>query len=231
MVCLQEVWEEWIIKNLKLKKKPLERGVFWYNAAMDNNAVRQGYNQIAEAYLKNRDQFKNQKYLDKLIALLPKGSTILDIGCGAGMPIDLYLVQHGYKIIGIDISEKQIELAKANVPQGDFSVRDMSTLKKREFTVDAVISFYAIFHISREQHIALFGKIKSFLSPGGLLLVTMGSSDWVGSEDFYGTEMSWSHYDATMNKQIVESAGFSILESEIDTSGGEKHLVILAKEK
>ncbi len=198
---------------------------------MNNDSVRQGYNKIAETYLKNRDQFKNQKHLDKLVLLLPKGSTILDIGCGAGKPIDSYLVTRGYKVIGIDISEKQIALAKKNVPQGKFAVRDMSTLKDGEYAVDATVSFYAIFHIPRKQHAALFKKINSFLPRGGLLLVTMGSSDWVGSEDFHGTQMSWSHFDAETNKKIVENAGFEIIESEIDTSGGEKHLVVLAKKK
>ncbi len=57
---------------------------------MDNDSVRKGYNKIAKTYLKNRDQFKNQKYLEKFIELLPKGSSVLDIGCGAGVPIDSY---------------------------------------------------------------------------------------------------------------------------------------------
>ena len=64
----------------------------------------------------------------------------------------------------------------------------------------------------------------------GLLLVTMGSSDWVGTEkDFFGGEMSWSHYDANSNKELIKKAGFKIIFEEIDTSGNEKHLVVLAK--
>lgn len=197
---------------------------------MLNDKVRKGYNKIADQYLQYRDQFKNNKHLDKLIELLPKGKTVLDIGCGAGVPIDSYLIDKGYCVVGIDISEKQIELAQKNVPQGKYERKDMSLLKDKEYNVDAVVSFYAIFHTSRENHLELLKKMYSFLNEGGFLLVTMGASDWVGTEnDFCGEEMSWSHYDAETNKKLIIQAGFTIVFDEIDTSGNEKHLVVLAK--
>lgn len=144
---------------------------------MTNDLVKQSYNKIAQNYLAGRDQFKNVKYLDKLNNLLRHNSTILDIGCGAGVPIDQYLVGKGHKVIGIDISEKQIELAKKNVPEAKYIVKDMSNLKSGEYQVDAVVSFYAIFHTPREMHLDLLKKIYSFLNRGGYLLITMGSGE------------------------------------------------------
>ena len=93
---------------------------------MNNKFVKDAYNKIALDYSATRDQFKNLKYLEKLNTLLKPNSTILDIGCGAGVPIDKYFVDHGHKVIGIDISEKQIEMAKKNLPDGRFEVRDLS---------------------------------------------------------------------------------------------------------
>ena len=197
---------------------------------MNNDFVRRQYNKTADEYLRQRDAFKNNKYLDKLMALLPKGATILDIGCGAGIPIDSYLIKRGYKIIGIDISDKQIELAHKNVPEGRFERKDMSELKDREYSVNAIVSFYAIFHTPRENHLDLFRKMKTFIPIGGYILVTMGYSDWEGKENnFFGDEMEWSHYDADKNKEIIKQTGFQIIFNEIDTTGGEKHLVVIAK--
>lgn len=197
---------------------------------MTKNLVRQSYNKAAKDYLKNRDQFKSNKYLEKLIKLLKPGNKILDLGCGAGRPIAKFLMDRGFKVIGIDISEKQIKLAKENVPQAEFHAKDMDELKKEEYKVDAVVSFYAIFHIPREKHQDLFKKINSFLPKGGLILVTMGSTDWEGTEsDFHGAKMYWSHYDAGKNKEIVKKVGFKILLDKIDRSGGEKHQVIIAR--
>jgi len=162
---------------------------------MNNNFVKQGYEKVAENYLAARDQFKNDKYLEKFNGLLKSKFFSSWLGCGAGKPIDEFFINKGHRIIGVDISEKQIELARKNISQGDFKVEDISKLKTKEYVVDAVVSFYAIFHIKRETHKELFRKINSFLPKGGLILVTMGSSEWEGTEkDFHGAEMFWSHY-------------------------------------
>lgn len=199
---------------------------------MKAHLIKRGYNKAAADYLQHRDQFKNTKYLNQLASILQPGSKILDIGCGAGKPIDEYLVKKGFAVTGIDISERQIELAKKHVPQASFEVKNMSQLRSGEYHVDAVVSFYAIFHVPRETHATLFETIGSFLSKGGLLLVTMGSSEWEGSEEnFHGVKMYWSHYGSEKNKKIVQHAGFEILFDVLDTSGGEKHQIITAKKK
>ncbi len=199
---------------------------------MTNDLVKRGYNKIADNYLVGRDQFKSDKYLEKLNFLISPASTILDVGCGSGVPVDQYLIKKGHKIVGVDISERQIKLAKKNVPEGEYEVKDMSELKEREYKVDAVVSFYAIFHTPREQHLDILRKLKTFLTKNGYLLVTMGSSEWEGREEnFFGGEMFWSHYGAKENRMLLEKAGFKVLLDEIDETGREKHQVLLAQAK
>lgn len=197
-----------------------------------NDKVRRGYNQVAQRYfVQYKDRFKNEKHLNALVKRLsPKARTILDVGCGAGIPIDSYLVKRGLDVVGIDISEEQIKLARRNVPQASYQVMDMSQLTKGQFAVDAVVSFYAIFHTPRERHEHVLSVLRSFLQSGGLLLITMGANEWDGREtNFLGTEMYWSHYGVEKNKQLVEQAGFRLIWAKVDPAGGEKHLVILAE--
>lgn len=199
---------------------------------MNKGLIREGYNLAAEDYSRTRYKFNNSKYLNKLASLLNVNSTIFDIGCGAGIPIDKFFIDKGHEVIGVDVSGKQIGLARRNVPKAKFEVKDMSELKRSRYQVDAVISFYAIFHIPREEHQELFRKINSFLPTGGLLLVTMGSNEWEGTEDdFHGAEMWWSHFGPEKNRQIIENAGFEILLDEIDPSNNEKHQIIIAKKR
>jgi cyclopropane fatty-acyl-phospholipid synthase-like methyltransferase len=197
--------------------------------SMSKDLVRKGYNKIARKYMEVRDQFTNDRYLMMLNNLLKPNSKILDLGCGAGKPVDKFFIYHGHNLIGIDISEKQIKLAKRNTPQASYAVKDISDLRKGEYQVDAVVSFYTILHLPRETHQELFDKINSFLPEGGLALVTMASSEWEGIEDFYGVDMYFSHYGTKKNRAIIETAGFEVLLDEIDTSGGERHQVILAR--
>lgn len=195
-----------------------------------NQKVHEGYNKSAKAYSSVfRDQFKNNKHLELLIERLKSGAKVLDVGCGGGKPIDSYLVQRGFEVIGFDISEEQIKLAKLNVPEAQYSVMDMSDLKEGQFQVDAVVSFYALFHIPREQHLHILQLFRTFVKTNGLILLTMGADDWEGKEDdFCGAEMYWSHYGAEKNLDIVEQSGFKVIFSEIDTAGNEKHLIVLA---
>ena len=123
-----------------------------------------------------------------------------------------------------------IELAKKNVPEAEYMVADMTELKEGEYAVDAVVSFYAIFHTPRETHQGLLQKINSFLGKGSLLLITMGSYDWEGKEEnFYGTEMFWSHYGPEINRKLVQNAGFEVFVDEIDGTGNERHQILLAR--
>ncbi len=197
---------------------------------MNRSLVKDGYNQAAEAYLRERDQFKNNRFLEKLTQLIRPQATVLDLGCGSGSPIDRYLVDRGFRVIGLDISERQIELAQSLVPEATFAVRDISALRAGEFSVDAIVSFYAIFHLPRESHEGLFRTLKTFLSPGGFILVTMGASEWEGLEtDFCGAPMWWSHYGPQENAALIHRSGFEIVHDEIDDSGGEKHQIVLAR--
>lgn len=194
--------------------------------------VRRGYDAAAESYSAERDQFESQKHLERFRALIPPPGEVLDVGCGSGIPVDRYLVEEGYSVTGIDLSPKQIELAKGSVPGAHFEVMNMLDLRSGQYDVDGILSFYAIFHTPRERHEELLNTLASFLRPGGVMLITMGASDYEGTEeDFHGVEMYWSHYDPPRNRELVEKAGLTVVSDEIDEGGSEHHQVIIARRR
>ena len=196
---------------------------------MDNDAVREGYERIADTYVAQRDQFKSLRHLSRFADLLLPGRSVLDIGCGGGLPADAYLVDHGFQVHGLDISSRMIEIARENVPTATYDIADMTELHPDQFAVDGILSLYAIFHTRRERHGELLETFASFLSPGRAMLITMGANQWEGTEDFHETEMSWSHFDAATNSNLVERTGFQVIVDEIDHSAGEQHQVIIAR--
>lgn len=177
---------------------------------LNADRVRAGYDRIAAEYAALRDHDSSLPFLQRLDADLAPGSLVLDLGCGAGVPVDRWLIDRGHRVIGLDISDAMLDLARRNVPEADYRRRDMAALADGEFAVDAVVSFFAMFHLDRRRHRDLLRRIRSYLPVGGSLLVTTGRSDWEGEEDFLGVPMQWSHFDRAANRQLIADSGMEI---------------------
>ena len=201
--------------------------------------VKKGYdsNKYSDFYRKSKKMNRFEKlYFDTLINNLPKKSAILDLGCGTGMPYDLYLsTNSGYDIKGIDISEAHINMAKKNISKGNYIKGDFTKYDFQNEKYDAVIAIYSIFHIPREEHNKLIKKIHKYLKKNGYILITMGVRETDGIEiedDFCGnTRMAWSHYDYKKNIELINNNGFRIIkyDNENDFGSDEHHLWILAQ--
>lgn len=182
---------------------------------------------MASQYLKERYLLRSDSYVHKFEELLPSQSFVLDLGCGAGAPVDDYLIKKGHLVTGIDISETQISLAKKYCPRGAFFVKDIMELTFGEYQVDGVISLYTFFHIPRERHGEMLKKVASFLPKGGKFLVSMGDDDFEGEHMLHGQKVWSSHFGPKRNRELVAQAGFDILLDVIDESGREIHQILL----
>lgn len=110
--------------------------------------VIEGYNKYSKEYAKARDG-KTEPSLKLLTDKIPDGSSVLDLGCGAGIPISKILSE-AFKVTGVDISEKQIALAKSYVPKANFIQSDILDFDIGNNQWDAIVSYYAIFHLSAD---------------------------------------------------------------------------------
>lgn len=200
--------------------------------------VERGYDQAAAAYAAARQREANPE-LDLVTTCLAPGSRVLDIGCGAGVPIAQTLAQQGHAVTGVDISGEQIRLARANVPGGTFHHADIMTMDFAAGSFAAVVSFYAIFHLPRGEHPELLRRVHRWLRWGGYLLatVTQAAEAAYTEDDFFGQTMYWSNFGLADYTEMLASLGFRLL--QMPTSGHgyaaeagappEVHPVILAQ--
>ncbi len=201
----------------------------------DKEIVRQGYNEIAQQYLDERnEELAEMKLIPDFIALIPQGGKILDAGCGGGYPFTK-LLSENFDVLGVDISEKQIELARKIAPKANFQCLDMTQLSFPDEYFNGIFSYYAIIHIPREEHFDLLVNFYRMLKPNGVALLTFHSKDDPGSyyDDFFDTNMFWSGFAAEKNIQMTKKAGFEIIWSKLigDSLGDSKHLFMLLKKK
>lgn len=184
--------------------------------------VRRGYDQIAEQYTewaKSVRGDERERYTKVLLEGLPPGASVLDLGCGNGDPVASQLAQR-FVVTGVDISERQIERAKANVPSAKFIQADMTQLKFPPAFFDGIATFYSITHVPRERHPALLGAIAEWLRPGGLLVASMSAGQLAGrvEDDWLGAPMYFSGYDPETNRQMVGDAGLTVLSAQLETA-------------
>ncbi|HEY6710758.1 MAG TPA: class I SAM-dependent methyltransferase [Rubrobacter sp.] len=189
------------------------------------HTVESGYDQMAEQYLATKDPEDPLALaaLEDLATLLPPEAAVLDLGCGAGVPVTRWLADRGFVLTGIDVSARQLELARRNVPGGTFLKADMTEVVFAPESFDAAVAFHSIIHIPRAEHPALLGSIHRWLKPGGALLATMTVTDYEGREEDWegwGAPMVWSHYGRSANVAMLREAGFEIRYAEPRTSKG-----------
>ena len=198
--------------------------------------VKIGYNVIANRYLATRARnSEDVRLLDELITRLPKGSKVLDAGCGAGLPISQMLSEK-FEVTGVDFSEAQIELAKKNVPNATFICQDMTQLDFPDNTFDGICSYYAIIHIPREEHQPLLANFHRMLKPAGVALLCLGAENLIDDidENYLGTRMYWSHYDSETYLKTLKESGFIIPWSKLVADAsceGAGHLFVLVQKQ
>jgi SAM-dependent methyltransferase len=195
--------------------------------------VRRGYDRISYRYrADDDDEGGYAPFIAALLGRLAPGSSVLDLGCGCGVPVARALAGAGHAVTGVDFSEVQIERARSLVPAASFQCADATQVEFPDGTFDAVVSFYALIHIPVDEQAPLLGKIARWLRPGGWFLATVGQWEWTGSNEDWlgdGTPMWWSHADAATYREWLGQAGLTVESEEFIAEGTGGHALFWAR--
>jgi len=139
--------------------------------------VRTGYDQVRpplQRYNEVRDA-EPPSGLDLLTGSLRPRSRILDIGCGAGIPITNSLANR-FSVTGVDFSAEQIQRARVHVPQANFIESDIMALHFPSGSFDGVVAFFVLFHLPCDEQRELLQRVHAWLVPGTFCLQHSASS-------------------------------------------------------
>lgn len=175
---------------------------------------------------------KYAAWLEEIDRLLPDRGTVLDLGCGSGVPVARALAAAGHRVTGIDISEAQIRRARNQVPEAEFVRVDATAARFDDASFDAVVALYSLIHVPTAEQPPLLRSIARWLRPGGRLLATTGHSAWTGTEEDWlgsGAPMWWSHADAATYRAWITQAGLTVEREEFVPEGDGGHALFLAR--
>jgi SAM-dependent methyltransferase len=105
-----------------------------------------------------------------------QSGTVVDLGCGSGIA-SRALRDAGYEVVGIDLSEPFIAMARKSVPEGVFHVASFATANIPRCV--AVTAIGEVFNYTVDTanspaiRTSVFERIYAALAPGGLLVFDM----------------------------------------------------------
>ena len=129
---------------------------------------------------------------------LPKGSRILDVGCGIGGSSRILAKYYGFNVTGISISPAQVKRARQLTPSRlncNFLVMDALDLQFEDGSFDAIWSVEAGAHMNDKTKFA--DEMLRTLRPGGYLAL----ADW-NSRDLRAYPPSF--FEKLVLKQLLE---------------------------
>ncbi len=169
------------------------------------------------------------------IGKLPEKGKVLDLGCGTGLPYARYLVESGFDVLGVDLSEEMVKVASKNVPEAKFVQLSMNEITYRD-EFDGVVSSFSMLLLPPDLFRETASRIYSALVEGGHLYLSLNEpaniSDDPDSEvyvDIMGQDMYSRAYTVEEIEGYFQPLGLSLVEFnrevQVSEEFGEEHVI------
>lgn len=185
-----------------------------------SNVVRDYYNDNFEReWRRLEDPYARIEFFSTLYMIkkyFPERGRVLDIGAGPGR-YSIELLKRGYNVSLLEISDKELELAKNNIESFGLKADQYLCMDVRELecedceTYDAILLMGPMYHVhSKDDRASILNTCRNLLKPGGIVLISYINS-WgtlkAGVSEFpeafedidelynYFDEIKLSHYE------------------------------------
>jgi ubiquinone/menaquinone biosynthesis C-methylase UbiE len=193
-----------------------------------NKSLKEIYDKFAQTYEENRGLFDMTEVFNSFYEKLDvKSGYLLDLGCGAGEPFPKLFINHGWKVTGVDFSQKMLDLASKYIPEMQTINADMIEVEFESNQFDAITAIYSLFHIPSDFHTALFEKFYRWLRPQGKALFTYATKEYTGQiefdgyKEFMGQKLYYSHKSTDKLYADLLNNGFKIEAADYRNIGNE----------
>ena len=147
-----------------------------------------------------------------------RNARVLDIACGPGN-IAKYLLDKrlDFQILGTDLSEKMVELARHNNPAAEFQVMDIRDVRQLAHPCHAAVCGFGLPYLSKEEALALIRDVAGLLMPGGVFYLSTMEDDYsksgLKSPSSGGPVQMYIHYhQADYLTEGLKRNGFEIID-------------------
>lgn len=168
------------------------------------------YERHARAFDRDRSRsLQEQTWLDRFLGHVRPASTVLDVGCGMAEPIARYVIERGFRVVGIDSSPSMIAMCRARFPGAEWLVADMRRLALgRRF--DGILAWDSFFHLRMDAQRAMFARFAAHAGPGAPLLFTTGPSEGEALGCCHSDRLYHASLDPGEYERLLAANGFTL---------------------
>lgn len=182
-----------------------------------------GYEAVAGEFLARRGRASSigigVKEVRKWARALPRGSSVIDLGCGPGFPITSVLVDEGLHVFGADAAPSYVAAFQRNLPGTPIICEAVQESRLFGRTFDAALAWGLIFLLQAADQHRLIQRFAEILVPGGRLLFTSTAKPAVWNDAMTGLESL--SLGAEQYKKLLGAVGISVANEYEDE--GENH--------
>jgi SAM-dependent methyltransferase len=179
-----------------------------------------GYEAIAHQFLPRRGKGRSTaigvREVKAWARKLPRGSSVLDLGCGPGFPITSVLVDEGLDVYALDAAPSFVAAFRQNLPGVPILCDAVQTSPCFSRTFNAVLAWGLIFLLNQHDQQQLIRRFAELLVPTGRLLFTASAQPAAWNDAMTG--LPSLSLGAEQYKNLLRAAHLSV-ESEYEDEG------------
>lgn len=206
-----------------MKVKNFKDTLFWYS----RNALQ---------YSESIESRHSPDQLDQFASYLKKNSLVLDAGCAAGRD-SAQLANRGLRVVGLDISDKLLDIAKKNHPNLNFVKGDFRKLPFGDEHFDGIWAHASLVHFDKVSDIKKsLSEFYRVLKKGGIIHVFVkkmtGKKFASVTDNLSEGERFFQYFTTPEMQKLFRSSKLKVIlaDERNDNAGRElKWLLFLAK--
>ncbi|GGD33341.1 class I SAM-dependent methyltransferase [Sinisalibacter lacisalsi] len=188
------------------------------------------YDRVAEGFARARDRtLYERRWLDRALSHAP-GRRVLDLGCGAGLPIAAYLEDRRCTLTGVDAAAAMLTLFARNLPRARPIHADMRGLDLGE-SFDVIVAWNSFFHLAVDDQRAMFETFRIHARPRSVLLFTTGPEPGEAVGRVAGAPVYHASLAPDDYRALLAAQGFEVIAFVPEDPACKGHSVWLARDR